>query len=1012
MKERVETSRPFIIVVSLPSLIYKKSVHRGTSLPIKIIANLLASLLLCYAPLSLLSTAWRVSASGIEPIHPKRSPREERWRESLLFKEPPEKEQGTSSFFSEEHPREGKTNALRSSEETPKQEKGISFNSFVPDLEDGCAIYHTGSIAVPTTLLARSGKISSSKDKQPPVTQDQELLVLVPTSEELGARISVNERLDNSSKTQDKIDVPVGWQRIDVKADELEADLSFGKPPQEDKATNANVVIEEGAINREIIDSTSHSLRTENPKQPINSNPLNAITNANTQEHKGISADHPKTNPPTIYRNVSNDTVLGKLPPRGDIRSSGSASVDRTAPRTSRSAFPPIDETTNFFYYGGVGGNSFIFSDARKIGTWQILTDAQSSFVQGRLYTSPRLTLRSGSVEYSLGRQGLQIPVFQYTFNGLTMRRIYSDGRWLKSFVGVESSPTMINIQGHLFEGFSNSRSLLLGVALGKGRNELNVLARRSALMGGAWRALIQSEKATLQSGISLGISRQGFSSGLILNFSWHPRKAIFISSETVLPFNARQSFYNSSPNRTTFNFRLTPRRWEFGASATHSTVNTKYLLFVNDREKDHSIVSSQSRSVYYNFYVRRQIKSFSLAYNHTSSDSFSSVYEELFSLLDPLATYRDLPPKRIVAPIVRFSTTKTITEALSLSGNLLGNRVELTTLKARNTTQDAKTDLHIITASTERRLLQNWGSLAFGVNFVKLVLTQKNNSLFPDSDFAFRSVSNAVSDYLSTHSTYKNSNHTINLNGRFDVGHYQLTANLGNSTSSVGGARQWTRFSLGANYDFLAKSFRYMISWNLWRRQPRFGWSNGESGSMEEGYVVRGTVEPSVEGARVLLDSSSVAIVDRFGHYAFENVSRGPHLLTLDAATVPADLYPLDSWQKQIIVDGRNPLPLVTFTLARLISFRGRLVNAEGQPIIDAVVCLTTSPRCTKTGEFGYFTVDLDAVNKQTRLDFLLPASTDSSGAALPPQRASLVVDPNRPTVFVIQRKPKEYIF
>jgi hypothetical protein len=120
---------------------------------------------------------------------------------------------------------------------------------------------------------------------------------------------------------------------------------------------------------------------------------------------------------------------------------------------------------------------------------------------------------------------------------------------------------------------------------------------------------------------------------------------------------------------------------------------------------------------------------------------------------------------------------------------------------------------------------------------------------------------------------------------------------------------------------------------------------------------------EDALPGVRVVLDGELGATADRNGHFRFEHIVSGPHVVTLDIPTVPADFDPPSSASLDLSLR-RNNVPNVVFGLLPLGDIEGVVLqdsNGSGaidegdQPVDGAVVVLDDGAR-TEVAHNGLF--------------------------------------------------------
>jgi hypothetical protein len=120
---------------------------------------------------------------------------------------------------------------------------------------------------------------------------------------------------------------------------------------------------------------------------------------------------------------------------------------------------------------------------------------------------------------------------------------------------------------------------------------------------------------------------------------------------------------------------------------------------------------------------------------------------------------------------------------------------------------------------------------------------------------------------------------------------------------------------------------------------------------------------EDALAGVRVVLDGELGATADRNGHFRFEHIVAGPHVVTLDIPTVPADFDPPSSSSLDLSLR-RNNVPSVVFGLLPLGDIEGVVLqdsNGSGaidegdQPVDGAVVVLDDGAR-TEVAHNGLF--------------------------------------------------------
>ena len=120
---------------------------------------------------------------------------------------------------------------------------------------------------------------------------------------------------------------------------------------------------------------------------------------------------------------------------------------------------------------------------------------------------------------------------------------------------------------------------------------------------------------------------------------------------------------------------------------------------------------------------------------------------------------------------------------------------------------------------------------------------------------------------------------------------------------------------------------------------------------------------EDALPGVRVVLDGDLRATADRNGHFTFQHIVAGPHVVTLDIPTVPADFDPPSSTSLDLSLH-RNNVPSVVFGLLPLGDIEGVVLqDSNGSGAIDesdqgvdgAVVVLDDGAR-TEVAHNGLF--------------------------------------------------------
>jgi len=154
----------------------------------------------------------------------------------------------------------------------------------------------------------------------------------------------------------------------------------------------------------------------------------------------------------------------------------------------------------------------------------------------------------------------------------------------------------------------------------------------------------------------------------------------------------------------------------------------------------------------------------------------------------------------------------------------------------------------------------------------------------------------------------------------------------------------------------------------------------------------VRDTDEELLGGIGLVLDDAMRTTADQKGHFKFDHLVAGPHLVKLDLVTVPADYDPPSSTATEVVAR-RGEGPSVTFAVLPVGDIQGILLQDtngndamdEGdQPVDGAVVVLDDGTR-TEVALNGLFTFSGVRVGSHT-VQLLLESLPD--GAAIAGER------------------------
>jgi hypothetical protein len=175
---------------------------------------------------------------------------------------------------------------------------------------------------------------------------------------------------------------------------------------------------------------------------------------------------------------------------------------------------------------------------------------------------------------------------------------------------------------------------------------------------------------------------------------------------------------------------------------------------------------------------------------------------------------------------------------------------------------------------------------------------------------------------------------------------------------------------------------------------------------------------EDALAGVRVVLDGELGATADRNGHFKFEHIVSGPHVVTLDIPTVPADFDPPSSSSLDLSVR-RNNVPNVVFGLLPLGDIEGVVLqDSNGSGAIDesdqavdgAVVVLDDGAR-TEVAHNGLFR--FSGVRTGTHTVQLLLESLPDGAAVAGERQAEVLVTRSQRTpltgfLIAIEQRPE----